>query len=154
MAAGKQQKHTVFWVLLLMREFITWGTHKDWSNIYFKRRNVEIAKSQKISKVFNPQKSFPGPLANCRVTQKPGNIPFYRYGGHIEFIRFKKHHGMPRGHSLSIYAGFRAKRELHCIFHGKRRSLLYANVAQRSLFFFITFLFQENLKKNWPKKRE
>ena len=38
--------------------------------------------------------------------------PFYRYGGHIEFIRFKEYYGMPRGHeldpiySLSIYARF------------------------------------------------
>ena len=29
------------------------------------------------------------------------NTPFYRYGGHIEFIRFKEHYGMHRGHSLS-----------------------------------------------------
>ena len=35
---------------------------------------------------------------------------FYRYGGHIELIRFKEYYGMPRGHeqdpiySLSIYA--------------------------------------------------
>ena len=40
------------------------------------------------------------------------NRPFYRYGGHIEFIRFKEYFGMPRGHghdpiySLSIYARF------------------------------------------------
>ena len=35
--------------------------------------------------------------------------PFYRYGGHIEFIRFKEYYGMPSGHkhdpiySLSIH---------------------------------------------------
>ena len=40
------------------------------------------------------------------------NRPFYRYSGHIEFIRFKEYYGMPRGHehdpiySLSIYARF------------------------------------------------
>ena len=27
-----------------------------------------------------------------------GNRPFYRYGGHIELIRFKEYYGMPRGH--------------------------------------------------------
>ena len=38
--------------------------------------------------------------------------PFYRYGGHVELIRFKEYYGMPRGHehdpiySLSIYARF------------------------------------------------
>ena len=35
-----------------------------------------------------------------------GNRPFYHYGGHIEFITFKEYYGMPRGHSLSIYARF------------------------------------------------
>ena len=30
------------------------------------------------------------------------NRPFYRYGGHIEFIRFKEYCGILRGHSLSI----------------------------------------------------
>ena len=40
------------------------------------------------------------------------NRPFYRYGGHIELIRFKEYYGMPRGYehdpiySLSIYARF------------------------------------------------
>ena len=40
------------------------------------------------------------------------NRPFYRYGGHIEFIRFKEYYGMPSGHehdpiySLSINAPF------------------------------------------------
>ena len=28
------------------------------------------------------------------------NGPFYRYGGHIEFIRFKEYCGMPKGHWL------------------------------------------------------
>ena len=26
-----------------------------------------------------------------------GNRPFYRYGGHIELIRFKQYYGMPGG---------------------------------------------------------
>ena len=26
------------------------------------------------------------------------NIPFYRYGGHIELLGFKEYYGMPRGH--------------------------------------------------------
>ena len=40
------------------------------------------------------------------------NRPFYRYGGHIELIRFKEYYGMLRGHendpiySLSIYVRF------------------------------------------------
>ena len=27
----------------------------------------------------------------------PIDLPFYRYGGHIELIRFKEYYGMPRG---------------------------------------------------------
>ena len=27
-----------------------------------------------------------------------GIDPFYRYGGHIESVKFKEYHGMPRGH--------------------------------------------------------
>ena len=29
---------------------------------------------------------------------KINNRPFYRYGGHIELIRFKEYYRMPRGH--------------------------------------------------------
>ena len=76
--------------------------------------------------------------------------PFYRYGCHIEFIRFKEYYGMPRGHSLSIHARFSGKKRtsLYIFISGKRRSLLNPNTAQRS-FFPITIFFQENLKKNW-----
>ena len=38
------------------------------------------------------------------------NRPFYRYGGYIEFTRFKEYYVMPRGHSLSIHARFSEKR--------------------------------------------
>ena len=31
------------------------------------------------------------------------NRPFYRYGGHIELIRFKKYFRMPRGHEHIIF---------------------------------------------------
>ena len=51
------------------------------------------------------------------------NRPFYQYGSHIEFIRFKEYHGMPSGYSLSIYARFL----------GKKRTSLYIsreNMAQ------------------------
>lgn len=47
------------WVVLLMREFVTWGTHKDEFNICLETRNAEIAKSPKIGNVnvVNPHKS-------------------------------------------------------------------------------------------------
>ena len=70
------------------------------------------------------------------------NRPFYRYGCHIEFIRFKEYYGMPRGHSLSIHARFSGKKRtsLYIFISGKRRSLLNPNTTQRS-FFPITIFF-------------
>ena len=44
-----------------------------------------------------------------------GYGPFYRYGGDIEFIRFKEYFGMLIGHSLSIFVRF----------SGKKRTPLY-----------------------------
>ena len=38
------------------------------------------------------------------------NRPFYRYGGHIELIRFKEHYRLPRGRehiSLVFLSAFR-----------------------------------------------
>ena len=48
------------------------------------------------------------------------NRPFYRFGGHIEFIRFKEYYGMHRGTRSVFTLAFRPKRELHCIFLGKK----------------------------------
>ena len=31
------------------------------------------------------------------------NRPFYRYGGHIELIRFKEYYRMPRGHEHTSF---------------------------------------------------
>ena len=61
--------------------------------------------------------------------------------------------GMPRGHSLSIYATFRAKREPHCIFLGKKAFIITSKQGLTIFFFAITIFFWENLKKNWPQKR-
>ena len=33
--------------------------------------------------------------------------PFYRYGGHIELIRFKEYYRMPRGHEQISFFYFR-----------------------------------------------
>ena len=48
-----------------MRKFFAWGTHKDYTNIYSKTRNVYIAKSPKIGIVFKPHKGFPGGQLNA-----------------------------------------------------------------------------------------
>ena len=44
------------------------------------------------------------------ITVSCSNRPFYRHGGHIEIIRVKEYYGMPRVHSLSIYARFSGKK--------------------------------------------
>jgi len=35
---------------------------------------------------------------NFRTVRKSANRPFYRYGGHLELIRFKEYYRMPREH--------------------------------------------------------
>ena len=50
-------------------------------------------------------------LDSCRsLSLVRQNIPFYRYGGHIELIRFKEYYRMPMGHehiSLVFSSAFR-----------------------------------------------
>ena len=49
---------------------------------------------------------LPEPRLDAVVYRNAGNVywfiavlrPFYRYGGHIELIRFKEYYRMPRGH--------------------------------------------------------
>ena len=52
-------------------------------------------------------------FAGHKVTFRIDNRPFYRYGSHIELIKFKEYYGMPGGgyehdpiYSLSSYARF------------------------------------------------
>ena len=40
------------------------------------------------------------------------NRPFYRYGGHIELIRFKEYYRMPRGHEHISFAFSSAFRDI------------------------------------------
>ena len=67
------------------------------------------------------------------VVSFTSNRPFYRYGGHIEFISFKEYYGMPKGHSLSIYP----RRELHCLFLGKK-AITITSKHRTTIFFPIT----------------
>ena len=63
------------------------------------------------------------------------NRPFYQYGGHIEFIRFKEYYGMPRGvlaQHLRLLLG--QKENFNIYFSAKRRSSLHPNKAQRFIF--------------------
>ena len=61
---------------------------------------------------------------------------FYRYGGHIEFIWFKEYYGLSREHSLSIYA----RRELHCLFLGKK-AITITSKHGTTIFFPIIIFF-------------
>ena len=40
------------------------------------------------------------------------NRPFYRYGGHIELIRFKDYYRMPRGHEHISFVFLSAFRDI------------------------------------------
>ena len=40
------------------------------------------------------------------------NRPFYRYGGHIELIRFKEYYRMPRGHEHISFVFLSAFRDI------------------------------------------
>ena len=66
----------------------------------------------------------------------------------VEFIRVKKYYGMPKGHLLSIYTRFLAKRELHCTFLGKKTIII---TSQRS-FFSHYYLFLGKLKEKLARK--
>ena len=81
-------------------------------------------------------------LSSFACTTLP-NRPFYRYGGHIEFIRVKEYYGMPKGAgALAQYlrALFGQKENFTVYFSVKRRSLLHPNTAQRSFFLLQSFL--------------
>ena len=81
------------------------------------------------------------------------NRPFYRYGGHIEFIRFMEYYGMPRGHSLSIYTGFLGKmRTSMTMFIGKKAIIITSKKGTR-IFFSHYNLFLGKLKEKWSEKR-
>ena len=61
--------------------------------------------------------------------------PFYRYGGHIEFIRFKEYYGMPRGHSLSIYTRFSGKKRTSLYISREKGDHYYIQTRHNDLFF-------------------
>ena len=78
------------------------------------------------------------------VVSFTSNRPFYRYGGHIEFIRFKEYYGMPPGGTRSV---FTLAENFTVYFSGKRQSLLHPNTARRS--FFPLQSFSRKTRKYW-----
>ena len=76
------------------------------------------------------------PKLYCRLLMLlPNNRPFHRYGGHIEFIRFKEYYGMPRGHSLSIYARFSGKKRTSLYISWEKGDHYYIQTRHHDLFF-------------------
>ena len=72
------------------------------------------------------------------IKQKEKNIynrPFHRYGGHIEFIRFKEYYGMPRGHLLSIYVNFSGKKRTSLYISREKGDHSYIQTQHNDLFF-------------------
>ena len=61
------------------------------------------------------------------------NRPFYRYDGHILDLRSIM--GCSRGFRSVFMRAFRAKRELHCIFLGKKAIIITSNHGTTIFFF-------------------
>ena len=80
------------------------------------------------------------------------NRPFYRYGGHIEFIRVKEYYGMPRGHSLSIYAGFLGKMRTSMIVYRQKGDHYYIQTRHNDIFCPFYNLFLGKLKGKLARK--
>ena len=59
---------------------------------------------------------------------------FYRYCGHIEFIRFKEYYGMHKGHSLSIYARFSGKKRTS-LYISRETAIIIASKHGTTIFF-------------------
>ena len=80
------------------------------------------------------------------------NRPFYRYGGHIEFIRFKEYYGMPRG-ALAQYlcALFGQKENFNVYFWGKKAIVIISKHGT-TIFFSHYNLFLGKLKEKLARK--
>ena len=86
-----------------------------------------------------------------RLRCKNNYRPFYQYGGHIEFIRFKEYYGIPRGHSLTIYAGFSGKKRTSMHISRKKGDRYCSQRRHNDLFFSLHF-FLGKLKERLARK--
>ena len=77
---------------------------------------------------------LPVKFASSIVRLARANRPFYRYGDHIELIRFKEYYRMPRGHEQISFVFSSAFRDL------RLNLLLTADVKQRN----------QNIRNNEP----
>ena len=81
------------------------------------------------------------------------NRPFYQYGSHIEFIRFKEYYGMPRGHSLSIWAQFLHKKRTLLYISWKKVHHYYIQTRHSNLFFPLRSFSKKTYRKIGPKSK-
>ena len=76
---------------------------------------------------------------------------FYRYGCHIEFTRFKEYYGLPKGHSLSIYARFSCKKRTSLNISQEKGDYYYIQTRHNDLFCHYN-LFLGKLKEKLARK--
>ena len=85
------------------------------------------------------------------LAQKLKDRPFYRYCGHIEFIKFMEYYGMPRGHSLSIFARFSGKKRTSMYISREKGDHYYIQTRHNDLFSQYN-LFLGRLKEKLARK--
>ena len=79
------------------------------------------------------------------------NRPSYRYGSHIEFIRFKEYCGMPREHLLSIYARFSGQKTTS-MYISREKAIIITSKHGTTIFFSYYNLFLGKLKEKLARK--
>ena len=83
----------VFLVLMFSGGNFFWGIQvKIWKKQFFSVTSHNLHCKNKLKQILKAKWSI------WRLWSIQGNRPFYRYGGHIELIRFKEYYGMPKGH--------------------------------------------------------
>ena len=93
-------------------------------------------------------------LNRYRQTEVTFTQPFDQYGGHIEFIRFKKYYGMLRGHSLSICAPFSDLKRTSLYISGEQKgNHYYIQTRHNDLFFPLKIFLMGKLKEKLAEKR-
>ena len=102
-------------------------------------------------KVILPQKAVEEAKVR-RSSSKP--IDLLRYGGHIEFIRFKAYNGIPREHSPSVYSRFSGEKRTSLYISRGKKVIIITSKHGTTIFFSHYNLLLGNLKKtSWPEKR-
>ena len=79
------------------------------------------------------------------------NRPFYRYGGHIEFIRFKEYYGMPRGVLAQYLCALFGQISMY-ISREKVKAIVIISKHGTTIFFSHYNLFLANLKEKLARK--